>query len=70
MTAQLLTINSKTEFLLFRLGKQLANSLITTQFFLNFVFIFCEYLTDQISFLFKPCYYHTRYFHSVDLQHS
>ena len=61
MTANLLTLNSKTEFLLTGLSKQLAkinnSSLTTTHSARNVGFIFDEHLTfsDQISFVFKSC---------------
>jgi len=67
MTANLLTFNSsKTEFLLTGLSKQLAKinnfSLTTTHSARNLDFIFDERLTfsDQISSVFKSCYYHIR----------
>jgi len=67
VTANLLTLNSsKTEFLLLGLPQQLAkintSSLITTHSDRNLGFILDEHLTfsDQISALFKSCYYHIR----------
>ena len=67
MTANLLTLNSsKTEFLLIRLKKQLDkihnSSLNTTHSACNLGFIFDKHLTfsDQISTIFKACYYHIR----------
>jgi len=67
MTANLLTLNSsKTEFLLIGLKQQLSkmhdSSLTTTHSARNLGFIFDEHLTfsDQISALFKSCYYHIR----------
>jgi len=67
MTANLLTLNSsKTEFLLIGLKKQLDkiynSSLNTTHSACNLGFIFDKHLTfsDQISTIFKACYYHIR----------
>ena len=72
MTANLLTLNldwiseSKTEFLLIGLSKQLAkinnSSLTTTHSARNLGFMFDEHLTfsDQISSVSKSCYYHIR----------
>ena len=67
MTANLLTLNSsKTEFLLIGLKKQLDKihnfSLNTTHSARNLGFIFDEHLifSDQISTIFKACYYHVR----------
>jgi len=67
MTANLLTLNSsKTEFLLIGLKNQLAkvhnSSLDTSHSARNLGFIFDEHLTfaDQITALFKACYYHIR----------
>ena len=67
MTANLLTLNSsKTEFLFIGLSNQLAkinnSSLTTTHSARNRGFIFDKHLTfyNQISSVFKSCYYHIR----------
>ena len=67
MTSNLSTLNSsKTEFLFIGLKQQLAKlqniSLNTTHSARNVCFIFDENLTfsDQISSLYKSCYYHIR----------
>jgi len=74
MTANLLTLNSsKTKFLFVGLPQQLdkinTSSLITTHSARNLGFIFDEHLTfsDQISALFKSCYYHIRELRSIRL---
>jgi len=72
MTANLLTlISSKIEFLLIGLKKQLDkihnSSLNITHSARNLGFIFDEHLTfsDQISAIFKACYYHIRQFRCI-----
>ena len=67
MTANILTLNSsKTKFFLIGLKQQLSkihdSSLTTTHSARNLGFIFGKHLTfsDQISELYKFCYYHIR----------